>query len=210
MDGQIDFRLYLITDRRLTPDIKWTIEEALKAGVRAVQIREKDMTAKELIILSRDLQEITRRYRAKLFINDRADIALALNLDGVHLGSGGLPPDVVERISGGRLLIGASTHSLDEAVEAESRGADFITFGPVYETPSKLRYGKPVGIKALKEVTKRIRIPVFAIGGINKKNVSEVMDAGAYGVALISAIMASEKPGFAARELIEEIEGRIS
>ncbi len=210
MDGQIDFRLYLITDRRLTSDIKWTIEETLKAGVRAVQIREKDMTAKELIILSRDLQEITRRYRAKLFINDRADIALALNLDGVHLGSGGLPPDVVERISGGRLLIGASTHSLDEAVEAESRGADFITFGPVYETPSKLRYGKPVGIKALKEVTKRIRIPVFAIGGINKKNVSEVMDAGAYGVALISAIMASEKPGFAARELIEEIERRIS
>lgn len=210
MNKQIDFRLYLITDRKLTPDIRWTIEEALKAGVRAVQIREKDMTAKELIILSRDLQEITRRYRAKLFINDRADIALALKLEGVHLGSGSLPPDVVERISDGRLIIGVSTHSLDEALEAESRGADFITFGPVYETPSKLKYGKPVGIRALKDITKRIRIPVFAIGGINKKNIAEVIEAGAYGIALISAIMAAEAPQDAARELIDELERRIS
>lgn len=210
MAGQIDFRLYLITDRRVTSDIKWTIEEAMKAGVRAVQIREKDLSAKELVILTRDLHNITRRYHAKLFINDRVDIALALNLDGVHLGSEGLPPDVVERLSGGRLLIGASTHSLDEAIEAESRGADFITFGPIYKTPSKLRYGEPLGIKALKEVIKRIRIPVFAIGGINIKNISEVIDAGAYGVALISAVMASEAPGNAARELIEEIQRRIS
>ncbi len=210
MNGQIDFRLYLITDRKLTADLKWTIEEALKSGVRAVQIREKDLSAKDLINLSRQLQGITKGYRAKLFINDRADIALALGLDGVHLGSQGLPPDIVERISAGRLLIGASTHSLDEALEAESRGADFITFGPVYETPSKLKYGKPPGIKALKEVVKRIRIPVFAIGGINIKNVREVMDAGVHGIALISAIMASEAPGRAARELIEEIQRRIS
>lgn len=210
MDRNIDFRLYLITDRRLTSHLEWAVEEALKSGVRAVQIREKDMTAKDLVALSRNIQEIVRRYSAKVFINDRADIALALSLDGVHLGSSSLPPDVVERLSGGRLLIGASTHSLDEALEAEARGADFITFGPVYETPSKLKYGKPVGIKALKDVTKRIKIPVFAIGGINKKNIPEVMDAGAYGIALISVIMASERPGVAARELIEEIQRRLS
>lgn len=209
MNRKIDFRVYLITDRKLTTDINWTVEEALKSGVKAVQIREKDLSAREQIDLSRKLQTLAERYRAKLFINDRADIALALNLDGVHLGSGSLPPDVIERISRGRLLIGVSTHSLDEALDAESRGADFITFGPVYETPSKLQYGRPVGIKALKRVTERIRIPVFAIGGINKKNIPEVMDAGAYGIALISAIMSSANPGNSARELIELIERSI-
>ncbi|MCX7793871.1 MAG: thiamine phosphate synthase [Thermodesulfovibrionales bacterium] len=210
MHRQINFRLYLITDRKLSLDLKWTVEEALKAGVKAVQIREKDLSAKELIALTKELQDITNKHSAKLFINDRADIALGLGLDGVHLGTQSLTPDIVERISGGKLLIGASTHSLDEAMDAEARGADFITFGPVYETPSKLRYGKPVGIKALKEVTRRIRIPVFAIGGINKKNIPEVIDAGAYGIALISAIMASESPGSAARELIEKIQRSVS
>ncbi len=201
----IDFRLYLITDRRLTDNLPHVIEEALKAGVDAFQIREKDLSARELVTLTEELLGIARRYNAKVFINDRVDIAMALNLSGVHLPAGGLPVEVVKRISGGRLLTGVSTHSLEEAIKAEEGGADFITFGPVYETPSKLSFGPPKGLGVLKEVVSKVRIPVFAIGGINITNLREVMDTGVHGIALISAIMASKRPGDEARRLLDEI-----
>lgn len=206
---KIDFRLYLITDRKLTDDLFWVVEEAFKAGVKALQIREKDLSSRELVNLSERLYERARRYKAKVLINDRIDIAVATGLDGVHLGVNSLPVDVVRR-KWGDLLIGVSTHSLEEALEAQSGGADFITFGPVYETPSKIKYGPPKGIEALKEVCSKVSIPVFAIGGINIDNIKEVMNAGAYGVALISAIMASRTPGLTAGALIEEIQRSVS
>lgn len=206
---KIDFRLYLITDRKLTDDLFWVVEEAFKAGVKALQIREKDLSSRELVNLSERLYERARRYKAKVLINDRIDIAVATGLDGVHLGVNSLPVDVVRR-KWGDLLIGVSTHSLEEALEAQSGGADFITFGPVYETPSKIKYGPPKGIEALKEVCSKVSIPVFAIGGINIDNIKEVIEAGAYGVALISAIMASRTPGLTAGALIEEIQRSVS
>lgn len=208
-DKKIDFRLYLITDRKLTEDLFWVVEEALKAGVKALQVREKDLSSRELVNLSERLYEIARRYKAMVFINDRIDIAISMGLDGVHLGVNSIPVDVVRKKWGRELLIGVSTHSLEEALEAQAGGADFITFGPVYETPSKIKYGPPKGIEALKEVCSRVSIPVFAIGGININNTREVLDAGAYGVALISAIMASKTPGLTAGAIIEEIQRRI-
>jgi len=196
---RIDFNLYLVTDRRLIPhplSLVIAIKEALKGGIRAVQLREKDLETRELLRLAYKMRELTGRYRAKLFINDRLDIALAVGADGIHLPQSGIPVNAVRRaINALRIthhtsgmLIGVSTHSLEEAKRAEKAGADFITFGPVYRTASKLKYGPPVGIKALREVSKEVKIPVFAIGGINIRRINRVINAGAFGVAMISEI----------------------
>ena len=168
------------------------IETVLEAGVRVVQLREKDLPARELFDMARWMRDLTREYHAHLFINDRVDIALAVEADGVHLGRQSMPVDAVRKIAGDRLCIGVSTHTMAEALDAEKDGADFITLGPVYKTPSKLNFGNPIGIEVLREVKSRISIPVLAIGGMKQDKVKEVMDAGADGIALISAILTSE------------------
>lgn len=187
-----NFRVYLITDRRSFAGedaIEGLVEEAVKGGVRAVQLREKDMPVRELLGLSRRMRDLTGKYSALLFINDRVDVALAVGADGVHLGGQGIPVEAVRRICGDRLMIGVSTHSPKEARAAEAGGADFITFGPVYETPSKAAYGPPLGVETLREAAGTVGIPVFAIGGIKRHNMGEAVGAGAHGVALISAIL---------------------
>jgi thiamine-phosphate pyrophosphorylase len=209
----IDFNLYLITDRKLVPgpsSLVTVIREALKGGVKAVQLREKDLETRELLRLAYRMRELTKKYKARLFINDRLDIALAVGADGIHLPQSGIPVGAVRRTVNAlrithhtsRLLIGVSTHSLEEAKRAEKEGADFITFGPVYRTPSKLKYGSPVGIKTLKEVSKKIKIPVFAIGGINIKRMNKVINTGAYGVAMISEIFKAQNIQKKTEELI--------
>jgi len=182
------FRLYLITDRQLVPDLEGACEMALKGGVKAIQLREKDLPVRELLETARRLRKLTERYGAMLFINDRVDVALASGADGVHLGVDGLPPGAVRKIAGEKLMIGASTHSLEEARRAERGGADFITFGPVYETSSKMKYGKPLGVEKLREAARELSVPIFALGGIKKENAGEALGAGAYGIALISAV----------------------
>ena len=200
-----DFRLYLITDRKFFDarcSMYLEIETVLEAGVRAVQLREKDLTTRELLDMARWMRDLTYEYGSKFLINDRVDIALAVGADGVHLGQGSMPASAVKKIVGDRLIIGVSTHSLAEAVRAEEEGADFITLGPVYKTPSKLKYGKPVGVDTLREVTSRVSLPVFAIGGIKINGVAEVMKAGADGVALISAILSAEDRGKTTEEFL--------
>jgi thiamine-phosphate pyrophosphorylase len=200
MSKKIDFKLYLITDRKLfTNDYSLftAVEEAIKAGVKAVQLREKDLPTRELLDMAYKMRELTARYDIKLFINDRVDITMCVNADGVHLGQSSIPVYAVrEAVNASRFtvhseqfFIGASTHNLDEALIAEREGADFITFGPIYPTPSKLKYGKPVGTEALKIVSEKVAIPVFGIGGIKPDNIVEVINTGAYGVALISGIL---------------------
>ncbi|MBI5188854.1 MAG: thiamine phosphate synthase [Nitrospirae bacterium] len=197
----IDFRLYLITDRKIlitlnselrTPNLLVAIEEALKGGLKAVQLREKDLGTRDLLDMAYRMRELTKKYDAKLFINDRVDIALAVEGDGVHLGQKSIPAHAAKKIVQDKLMIGVSTHSLDEAVKAEKDGADFITIGPIYQTPSKLKYGEPIGIDVLKKVKSKVSIPLFAIGGIKLNKVKEIMNAGADGVALISAILSVE------------------
>lgn len=181
-------KLYLIGDRKLFPDEKTfleAVETALKAGVKAFQLREKDLTVRELYFLAKKLREITKRNDALLFINDRVDIALAVDADGVHLPSNGFPAHVVRKVWKDRFIIGVSTHSLDEAREA-SEWADFITFSPVFHTPSK---GKPQGIEKLKEVKESVKCKVFALGGIKLENVDEVLPY-CDGVAMVSGILA--------------------
>ncbi|MBI5641440.1 MAG: thiamine phosphate synthase [Nitrospirae bacterium] len=191
----IDFRIYLITDRKMFADsgsFFAGIEEALKGGVRAVQLREKDLGTRDLLTMAYRMRELTKRNEARLFINDRVDIAMAVGADGVHLGRTGIPAYAARQAAGESLLIGVSAHSVEEAKKAEGEGADFITIGPVYETPSKMKYGVPVGIDVLKEVAKQVRMPVFAIGGIRIERAGEVLQGGASGIALISAILASK------------------
>ncbi len=191
----VDFRLYLITDRKLfgSPEgMLEAIDKALQGGVKAVQLREKDLATRQLLDLAYRMRALTGRYGAKLFINDRVDIAMAVEADGVHLGRTGLPVEAARKASDGRLMIGVSTHSLAEAQQAQSEGADFITLGPVYETPSKKQYGSPVGLSLPADVAGNCTIPVFAIGGIKADRIQEILKQGAFGAALISAVLSSE------------------
>jgi thiamine-phosphate pyrophosphorylase len=181
------------------------IEECLDAGVRAVQLREKDLGAAELLALARPLRELTRRVHARLFINDRVDVALAVEADGIQRGHTSLPIPLLRRVVGGRLLIGASVHSLEEARVAEQDGADFLVFGSVYDTPSKRPYGPPQGIEAVTRAVNGVSIPVFAIGGITPERVGEIKRSGAHGVAVISAILAAERPAEAAKAFLEAL-----
>jgi len=203
----LGFRLYLVTDRHQT---RWrplteVIEEYLGAGAGAVQLREKDLSAAELLTLAMPLRELTRRVGARLFINDRVDVALAVEADGVQRGHTSLPVRVMRRTVGSRFLIGASIHSLDEAGVAERDGADFLLFGPVYDTPSKRPYGPPQGVNALNRVVENVGIPVFAIGGITPERVAEVKAGGAHGVAVVSAILAADRPAEAAKAFLDAL-----
>src|SRR3990172_9440895 len=203
----IDFNLYLITDRHQTGGrpLLTVVEEALQAGIKAVQLREKDLSAKELFELAQNLRRLTRQYHARFFINDRVDIAMAVEADGVHLGQKSFSAKDVKRIFP-RAIIGISTHSLDEAKKAEADEADFITIGPIFYTPSKAGYGEPLGIEVIKQVRKEIHIPVFAIGGIKDDNARDVIDAGADGIAVISAVMGAADVGKA----VKGISGKLS
>ncbi len=190
-DPGIDFRLYLITDRhRCRTDIFRAIEEALMEGLRAVQLREKDLPIRERLTWAFRLKALTDRYSAMLFINDRVDIAVAVEAHGVHLTKDSIPVEVVRRHWPG-LLIGYSAHSLEEALEAESQGADFVTFSPVFETASKPGV-IPQGLQRLRTVCSAVRVPVFALGGITPENAEAVIEQGAHGIAVVSAILGSE------------------
>ena len=200
-----DFDLYLVTDRRLIQrrDVYWTLEQALDGGVKAVQIREKDLEGGELFRLAERVQRLCKRYRAALFINDRIDVALSVQADGVQLGKNSLPLNIARELLGRERMIGASTHSLAEASEAQHQGADFILFGPVFFTPSKAVYGAPQGLAALRKIVENISVPVYAIGGVNAQNVEEVMNLGVHGVALISAVMAELDPKASTRRMLD-------
>jgi len=190
-----NFNLYLITDRTLFTArcaMYLAFETALEAGVKAVQLREKDLSTKALLDMAYWMRELTNEFGAHLFINDRVDVALSVEADGVHLGRQSIPVQAVRKIAGNTLMIGVSTHTIGEVMEAEKDGADFITLGPVYETPSKAKYGKPVGLETLKDAKSRTRLPIFAVGGIKPGNVEEVKEAGADGIALISAILTAQ------------------
>jgi thiamine-phosphate pyrophosphorylase len=200
---KIDFRVYLITDRKLCPggDILGTVEKALKGGVRAVQLREKDLPGRDLFRLAEKMRGLTAGYGARLFINDRADVAVAVGADGVHLGVHSVPPREARRLLGAQAAVGCSAHNAEELREAAEGGADFVTFGPVYPTPSKGPFGPPVGIPALASACRTADIPVFALGGIGPRNIEEVARAGSFGIALISGIVAAADPRAAAAAL---------
>ncbi len=204
----VDFRLYLITDRKLFDSPRSmlkAIEEALRGGVRAIQLREKDLDIRSLLAMANRLRELTSRYHAKLFINDRVDVALVVEADGVHLGAAGIPVAAARKVSGSGMMIGVSTHSVEQARQANADGADFITLGPVFETPSKVQYGRPVGKEVLREAATALSLPVFAIGGMAVQRVREVMQEGAFGIALISAVLTARNIRRTTEEFMREL-----
>ncbi|NOY53350.1 MAG: thiamine phosphate synthase [Deltaproteobacteria bacterium] len=206
----IDFTLYLITDRQQVPggDLLSALEEALEGGVRAVQLRERDLTDRELYDLGMTVRVLTREYGAKLLINDRADIAAAVEADGVHLRQSSYSAREARRIVGKDALIGVSTHSLEQAKAAEAEGGDFVTFGPVFDTPSKRSYGPPLGLDRLDAACRELTVPVFAVGGIGEREVAPVLRAGAFGVALISAVLAGGDIRETAAGIMTELQRR--
>lgn len=199
----IDFNLYLVTDRRATAgrDLSWLIGEALEGGVKAVQLREKDLEGRELFELATQLKRLCDGYEAELFINDRVDVAMATDCH-VHLPANSLPAKIVRGLVGTKTKIGVSTHRLAEAEAAARSGADFVLFGPVYTTPSKVQYGAPQGVAALRQLAARVPLPVFAIGGIGPEQIPELRSHGVERIALISAILAAPDPRAAARDIL--------
>jgi thiamine-phosphate pyrophosphorylase len=199
-----ELRLCLVTDRTQTGgrDLLTLVRECLAVGLPAVQLREKDLGAGELAHLGRALRAATAEHGAMLIVNDRADVALAVGADGVQRTTTSLTVTDILAIADKRLRVGASVHALEEARAAAAAGADWLVFGPVYDTPSKRAWGPPQGLVALERVAGAVTVPVIAIGGITPERVGEVKGAGARGVAVISAILGAASPAAATRRFL--------
>ena len=199
---KLDLSLYLVTDK--SDDVgKFlnTIEEAIKGGVTVVQIREKTAETLDFYNLALKVKEITTKYNVPLIINDRVDVALAIDADGVHVGQSDMPCDVTRRLIGEDKILGVSASTVDEAQKAEKDGADYIGTGAVFPTATK-DDAPSVTKEELKEVVDSIEIPVVAIGGINLKNAHELIDTGIAGLSVVSAIMSADNPKKASQELL--------
>jgi len=199
----IDYSLYLVTDRglargRSTFDI---VKAAVSGGVTCVQLREKDCSTLEFIEQALAIKNFLGEREVPLIINDRLDVALAVAADGVHLGQSDMPLEMARKIAGPSMLIGISAESVQDAVQAEKGGADYLGVSPIYATPTKTDTVFPLGLEGLREIKKRVKIPLVGIGGLNKFNAAEVIRNGADGVAVVSAIVAAEDPGTAAINL---------
>jgi len=199
-------RLLAITDRHATGGrpLLEIVRGALAGGARLVQLREKDLDGGPLLEFAEALLVEARRSGARLLVNDRLDVALAADADGVVLPANSFPTDVARRLLGRSKLIGRSTHSVAEVERAAADGCDFALFGPVFETPSKLAHGAPQGVERLREAA-RITIPLYAVGGVTAGNAAAVVAAGAHGVAVIREVMSAVNPREAVARLLASV-----
>ena len=211
--GSVDWTLCLIADTKFASgkDIIRLTDEAVEEGVTLVQLRAKNLSARDFLHLALRLSENLRRKKTPLIINDRVDIAFSCGAPGVHLGQDDLPLPYARKILGRDKLIGISVNTPEEALSAEEEGADYLGVGPVYFTPTK-KNGKPsLGLEGLRAIREKVRIPILAIGGINHKNASTVTACGADGIAVISAIWGAKNIRQATKELLAAIrEGKTS
>jgi thiamine-phosphate pyrophosphorylase len=198
-------RLCLVTDRNGTRgrDLVEIVAACAAAGLPSVEVREKDLGAADVAALCRRLRALPRA--PFLIVNDRVDVALAVGAEGVQRTHASLSVEEMRLVADKRVRVGASTHGLDDALAAARQGADWIFFGPVYDTASKRQYGAPQGLAALERVTAAVDVPVLAIGGITPDRVPEVRRAGASGVAVISAILAADDPAAATRRFLDAL-----
>jgi thiamine-phosphate pyrophosphorylase len=198
-------RLLVVTDRHQTNGrpLVPLLQRVLTTEAPGIQLRERDLSARELVALAREVQVVTASCKSQLLINDRVDIALALEGVGVHLRSNSLPLPVARQRLGVQRLLGISVHALEEARQAEAQGADYIVLGPIYETPSKQMFGPPLGIHTLEKACRLVRIPIIGIGGVTTARAREMRQAGAFGVAVITAILGASDVESATRELLD-------
>jgi len=191
-------KLYVITDRRLKDEIL-TARESLEGGATAIQMRIKNASTREMIKVGKELRKLTKEYGALFFVDDRVDVALAVNADGVQVGLDDMPVTLVKEIAP-NLIIGASVYSLNEATRAEKDGADYLGAGAVFPTSTK-KDARYLGLEGLKEILKTVKIPVVAIGGINHENVEDVLKLGVDGIAVISSIVGAPDVKKATRDM---------
>ena len=204
MKNKIDYTLYLCTDRDLmsSATIEENVELAIKGGCTVIQLREKNCSSKEFYDLAVSVKKITDKYNVPLIINDRVDIAMAVDAAGVHIGQSDLPADVVRRIIGDDKIIGVSTAKLDEALKAVKDGADYLGVGAMYSRDTKTD-ARPVTMEELKEIRKNVDIPIVVIGGINMNTLGNFKNMGIDGLAVVSAIVAQPDVEKAAKDMYE-------
>ena len=199
---KIDTTLYFITDS--TPyneeEFLERVEKALSGGVTIMQLREKDRTTREYISLAEKVHSIAQKYKVPLIIDDRTDVALAVGAEGVHLGQSDMPIDTARKIVGDKMIIGATTKTVEQALEACKNGADYLGVGAIYTTTTKVKTVL-TSVDTLKDIVKAVSVPVNAIGGLNKDNIDVLKGSGISGICAVSAIMKADDPQTAAREL---------
>lgn len=199
----VDYSIYLVTDRGILRDksLYKAVEEAIKGGVTILQLREKDAGSGEFYNIALEMKKLAGRYGVPLIVNDRLDIALAVDADGLHIGQEDLPLEVARALLSPGKILGYSVSNQAEAVYGEKNGADYLGAGPVYHTGSKVTAVEPIGTEGLKRIKESVSIPVVGIGGIGTYNIDEVKRTGIEGISVISAILAKNDIEAAAREL---------
>ena len=199
---KLDTTMYFITDSTFCeePEFLYRVEEACKGGVTLLQLREKDRTTREYLALAEQVHEITRRYEIPLIIDDRVDVALAVNAEGVHVGQSDMPVAVARRLMGTEKIVGATAKTVAQAVEAYEQGADYLGVGAIYPTTTKVKTVL-TSVETLKEIVQAVPIKVNAIGGLNKENLHVLKGSGIDGICAVSAVMKAASPRTAAEEL---------
>ncbi|HPP77950.1 thiamine phosphate synthase [Methanospirillum sp.] len=201
----MDCGLYIITDEILAPGCSHIqiARESLSGGAKIIQLREKRRNGRELYAIAMEIRSLCSRYNARFIVNDRLDIALASQADGVHLGQDDLPLSAARRLAPRPFIIGVSVGTVEEAVRAEREGADYLGVGPVYPTGTKPDAGPPVGPELIRIIRAAVTIPIVAIGGITLSNAGDVLAAGADGIAVISAVICSPDIAAASRKFAD-------
>ena len=209
MKPDVDYTLYLVTDRELmaADSIEECVEQAILGGCTVVQLREKTASSREFYQIALRLREITTRFDVPLIINDRADIALVADADGVHIGQKDLPYDAARRIVGLDKIVGVSASNLTEALAAADMGADYIGVGAVFTTGTKA-VAKLISIDELRRIRAEVKLPIIGIGGINKDTLPLLEGTGIDGIAVVSAIVAQKNATNAAKELKSLFQGK--
>lgn len=200
----MEYNLYVVTEEEISNGRtnREVVESAIDGGASIIQLRQKKWDKQKYREEAKKLVRLCKENKIMFVVNDYIDIALEVGADGVHLGQEDLPIADARKICGRKLLIGKSTHSLQQAIDAEKEGADYISIGPVFQTRAK---PYTVGIETLRQVSRAVKIPVVAIGGINVSNIDSVMQAGARNIAVISAVVSANDVELAARRLANKI-----
>ncbi len=202
-----DPSVYVITDTRLSAgrSIIDVVEQAIAGGATCIQLREKNYTTEQLYYAAEHLRKLTRQKGVTFIVNDRLDVALAVEADGIHLGREDLPLPAALRIMPSWMILGVTARSVEQALQFQRAGATYLGVGSVFATTTKENTGKPIGLHGLKEIARQVKIPVVGIGGINAGNAGEVIGAGAAGVAVVAAVVSAADIAAAAGELARSV-----